>query len=136
MRWNRRAWLTLAMASALVSVCVGAFAAHGGSDRQASELLRTGAQYEFMHAMACVACAVFMGLGARGAARAPALFLAGTALFSGSLYAMALGGPKWIGAATPIGGLLFIAGWLILIWSARRIDQLLPAQRKDYEEPP
>ncbi|HEY5107345.1 MAG TPA: DUF423 domain-containing protein [Caulobacteraceae bacterium] len=131
MRWNRRAWLTLAMVSALISVCVGAFAAHGGAAPAASELLRTGAQYQFMHAMACVACAVFMGLGARGAAHAPALFLAGSALFSGSLYAVALGAPRWIGAVTPIGGLLFLTGWLMLIWSARRIDQLLPAERKD-----
>jgi uncharacterized membrane protein YgdD (TMEM256/DUF423 family) len=48
---------------------------------------------------------------------APA-FLAGVLVFSGTLYAMALGGPRILGAVTPLGGLAFMAGWLILAWSA------------------
>jgi uncharacterized membrane protein YgdD (TMEM256/DUF423 family) len=46
------------------------------------------------------------------------LLLAGSALFSGTLYAMALGAPRWLGAATPIGGALLLAGWAALAWAA------------------
>ncbi len=123
MGWNRRAWLALAAASALMSVAVGAFAAHGVSDPVSKELLRTGASYQFMHAMACVACAVFMQAGATAARIAPGLFLSGAVLFSGSLYALALGAPRWLGLVTPVGGLLFLAGWATLVWAARQIDR-------------
>jgi uncharacterized membrane protein YgdD (TMEM256/DUF423 family) len=102
---------------------VGAFAAHGIADPAAKEWLKTGAQYEFMHAMATLACATFMQVGAWRARRAPAFFLIGTVLFSGSLYAMALGAPKMVAIVTPFGGLLFLTGWLLLAWSARGVDQ-------------
>ena len=65
MIWTRRTWMTLAALSGLVSVAVGAFAAHGVADPQAKDLLHTGAQYQFMHAMASFACATFMQVGAR-----------------------------------------------------------------------
>src|SRR3990167_4390551 len=92
--WDRRTWMTLAAASGFVAVAVGAFAAHGVSDPRAADWLRTGATYQFMHTMATFACATFMNIGARRARLAPAFFLCGTVLFSGSLYAMALGGPR------------------------------------------
>ena len=123
MIWTRRTWMGLAAVSGFVSVAVGAFAAHGVQDPKAAEWLRTGALYGFMHAMASIVCAVFISLGARRAATAPAFFLAGTVIFSGSLYAMALGAPRWFGAVTPIGGTLFLIGWAILAWSAKDIDQ-------------
>jgi uncharacterized membrane protein YgdD (TMEM256/DUF423 family) len=113
----------LAAASALMSVAVGAFAAHGVGDPIAKDLLRTGAQYQFMHAMACIACALFIELGASRARLAPPLFLGGTVIFSGSLYAMALSAPRWLGAATPLGGLAFMAGWAVLVWAAWGIDR-------------
>ena len=122
MRWTRRLWMTLAAISGFVSVAAGAFAAHGLTDR-ASELMRTGATYEFMHALATMACAIFMQVGAQRARFAPAFFLSGTVLFSGSLYALALGAPRWVGIVTPFGGLAFLAGWLVLAWAALRIDQ-------------
>jgi uncharacterized membrane protein YgdD (TMEM256/DUF423 family) len=122
MRWTRRLWMTLAALSGFVSVAAGAFAAHGLTDR-ASEVMRTGATYEFMHAMATFACAIFMQLGAPRARFAPAFFLSGTVLFSGSLYALALGAPRWTGIVTPFGGLLFLAGWAVLAWAARAVDQ-------------
>jgi uncharacterized membrane protein YgdD (TMEM256/DUF423 family) len=120
--WTRRNWLTLAAVSGLISIAVGAFAVHGANDPLAKELLRTGAQYEFMHAIATIACATLMQLGAARARFAPAAFLSGSLLFSGSLYALAFGAPRWAGAVTPIGGLLFFAGWAVLIWSARGVD--------------
>ena len=118
MAWTRRTWMTLAALGGFIAVAVGAFAAHGVSDPQAKEWLKTGAQYGFMHTMATFACATFMNIGARRARFAPAFFLSGVVFFSGSLYAMALGAPRWLGAITPIGGVLFLIGW-----SARGVDQ-------------
>lgn len=123
MAWTRRTWMTLAALGGFIAVAVGAFAAHGVSDPQAKEWLKTGAQYGFMHTMATFACATFMNIGARRARFAPAFFLSGVVFFSGSLYAMALGAPRWLGAITPIGGVLFLIGWTILAWSARGVDQ-------------
>jgi uncharacterized membrane protein YgdD (TMEM256/DUF423 family) len=120
--WTRRNWMTLAAIGGFIAVAVGAFAAHGVTDPRAQELLRTGAMYGFMHTMATLACATFMQVGARRARFAPAFFLSGVVLFSGSLYAMAFGAPRWLGAVTPIGGLSFLAGWAVLAWAARGVD--------------
>ena len=123
MSWTRRTWMTLAAASGFIAVAVGAFAAHGVSDPAAKDWLKTGATYEFMHTMATFACATFMNIGAKRARFAPTFFLGGTVLFSGSLYAMALGAPRWLGMVTPLGGLCFLTGWAILAWAARGVDQ-------------
>ncbi|MFC3070660.1 DUF423 domain-containing protein [Phenylobacterium soli] len=125
--WTRRNWMTLAALAGFLSVAVGAFAAHGVSNPAARELLKTGSQYAFMHAMATIACAVFMQLGARRARLAPAFFLVGIVLFAGSLYALAAGAPRWVGAITPFGGLSFLAGWAVLAWAARAVD---PAEQR------
>ena len=120
--WSRRTWTTLAALSGFIAVAMGAFAAHGIADAQAKDWIRTGANYEFMHALATIACASLVQIGARRARHAPAFFLAGTVLFSGSLYAMALGGPRVLGAVTPIGGVLFLIGWAVLAWAAATAD--------------
>ena len=120
--WSRRSWMTLAALGGFIAVAMGAFAAHGVADPRAQDLLRTGAMYGFMHTMATFACATFMQVGARRARFAPAFFLGGSVLFCGSLYAMAAGAPRWLGAVTPIGGLLFLIGWAVLIWAARGVD--------------
>lgn len=120
---SRRYWMMLAAAGGFVSIAVGAFAAHGVADPAHKEWLKTGAQYGFMHTMATFACATFMQIGARRARFAPAFFLPGVVLFSGSLYALAAGAPRWVGAITPLGGLLFLGGWLTLAWAARGIDR-------------
>lgn len=121
--WTRRTWMTLAAASGFMAVAMGAFAAHGIADPQAREWMKTGASYQFMHTMATFASATFMNIGGRRARYCPAFFLSGAVLFSGSLYAMALGAPRWLGMITPIGGLSFLAGWALLVWAARGIDQ-------------
>lgn len=121
--WTRRTWMTLAALGGFAAVAVGAFAAHGVSDPKAQEWLRTGSTYGFMHTLATFACAIAMEIGARRARLAPAFFLSGVAIFSGTLYAMALGAPRWFGAITPIGGVLFLIGWGVLAWSARDIDR-------------
>lgn len=99
----------LAALSAAIAVAAGAFGAHGASSPQAAEWLRTGGMYQLVHAVAAIA---IMGM-ARGPAAA---LLAGGAIFGFTLYAMALGAPRWLGAVTPIGGSLLIAGWLWLAW--------------------
>ncbi len=119
----RRDWLTLAALNAFVAIAMGAFAAHGISDPKAAEWLRTGAQYAFWHTMATFASAAFMGMGAPRARFAPAFFLTGSVIFAGSLYAMAFGAPRWLGAVTPIGGVLFLCGWAWLALSARDLDR-------------
>jgi uncharacterized membrane protein YgdD (TMEM256/DUF423 family) len=110
-----RPFLTLAALSGFLAIAFGAFAAHGASG-QAAELLRTGAQYQASHALAVFACA-FVAPQRR---LAPSLFLTGTALFSGSLYALAFGAPRLVGIITPFGGLCFLAGWLVLAWTSWR----------------
>lgn len=99
--------------SGAVAVLAGAFGAHGATPR-AAELFRIGGQYQLLHAVAAL---VALQMGARGPAW---LFLAGAALFAGSLYALAEGGPKWLGPVTPLGGLMMIAGWVWLAWSLSR----------------
>jgi len=118
MTWDRRLWIRLAALSGFFSVAAGAFAAHGVADPGAREWLRTGASYEAIHALATLAVVALFPTGARRAAWPPVLFLLGSVLFSGSLYAMALGAPRWLGAVTPFGGLLFLAGWATLAWAA------------------
>lgn len=120
--WSRRDWMTLAAICGFVGVAVGAFAAHGVSDPKAQEWLRTGSIYGFIHTMATFACATLMQIGANRARHAPAFFLGGVVIFSGSLYAMALGAPRWLGMVTPVGGLLFLIGWAVLAWAARGVD--------------
>ena len=112
-----RLWLGIAAVNGALAVMAGAFAAHGLKARLSPDLLavwETGARYHMYHALA-------MGLAAdAGSRRAPPLFLGGIVLFCGSLYALALTGIGWLGAVTPIGGVLFIAGWLCLAVSAFR----------------
>ncbi|MCB8835513.1 DUF423 domain-containing protein, partial [Escherichia coli] len=97
----------LAALSGAIAVAAGAFGAHGASGA-AQEWLRTGGQYQLIHAVAAL---VALRIEARGAAW---LFVAGGAIFAGTLYLMALGAPRWLGAVTPIGGALLIVGWLWL----------------------
>jgi uncharacterized membrane protein YgdD (TMEM256/DUF423 family) len=106
-------WVRLAAVSGFVGVAAGAFAAHGVKDAAVRELVRTGAQYEAIHALAALA-AVALARGSRASHLAPALFLGGSVLFSGSLYALAMGAPRIMGAVTPLGGLGFLAGWAVL----------------------
>ena len=126
-RYKERMDRTLAAVGALsgfVSVAAGAFGAHALRARIAPDLLaafETGARYQMIHALAIVAAA-WVSSRAPGPAGPLAgwLFVAGTVLFSGSLYALALTGARGLGAVTPVGGLAFLAGWLALAWAAIR----------------
>ncbi|PTM46926.1 uncharacterized membrane protein YgdD (TMEM256/DUF423 family) [Sphingomonas aerolata] len=105
--------VVLAALSGAIAVAAGAFGAHGASG-PAVEWLKTGAQYQLIHVVAAL---VAVRMDARGPAW---LFVIGAAIFALTLYAMALGAPRWFGAITPIGGALLIGGWLWLAWSAAR----------------
>jgi len=119
-----RTFAVLGALSAGLAVVAGAFAAHGLRARITPELLavfETGARYQMYHALGLLAVAWAVGRWpASSAAIAGWLFVAGTALFSGSLYLLALGSPSWLGAVTPFGGLCFIAGWVALAWAVGR----------------
>lgn len=114
-----RLWLTLASLWGFLGVGVGAFGAHAARNPEAKAWLETGGRYQLMHALAVFACfVVWRLLEARAAGIAAWLFLAGAMIFSGSLYLMAFGGPRVLGAVTPVGGVLLLAGWLTLAWAA------------------
>ena len=109
-----RGWLAAAALLGLACVAFGAFAAHGIEDAKAQGWLRTGAEYGFVHVLAAFAAA---NLGLRWS---PRLFVVGVAIFAGSLWAMALGGPAILGAVTPVGGVSLMAGWALLAWGVGR----------------
>jgi uncharacterized membrane protein YgdD (TMEM256/DUF423 family) len=123
MRWTRPLWTSLAAISGFIAVAAGAFAAHGMQDPSAKELLRSGALYQLTHALAVLACAALAAAGMPRARLAPAWFLGGSLLFSGSLYALALGAPRIVGLVTPFGGLAFLIGWAVLAWAAATAPQ-------------
>jgi uncharacterized membrane protein YgdD (TMEM256/DUF423 family) len=105
---------------AAAAVALGAFGAHALKARLGPEALgwwQTAVQYQMWHALALVALGA---LGARWSRLPAALLAAGTSVFSGTLYAMALGAPRWLGAVTPLGGALMIGGWALLGWNALR----------------
>lgn len=102
------------------AVLLGAFGAHalrGVLDARGSELWHTAVNYHVWHALA-LALAAGLGQG-RGRRIAIAAFTLGIVLFSGSLYALALGAPRWTGIITPFGGLAFVVGWIALGLSLR-----------------
>jgi uncharacterized membrane protein YgdD (TMEM256/DUF423 family) len=112
-----RIWLAVAGFGGLVSVLAGAGAAHVADGSRSSELLRTGALYGMVHAAALIAViALAQGREPRRGAAAVAGwgFTLGIVLFSGSLFALALGGPHWSGWVTPFGGVALMVGWAAL----------------------
>ena len=134
-----RVFFTLGAVSGLLGVAAGAFGAHALRERLAPDLLavfETGARYQMYHALALLAVG---WATTRWPGPLPLwagwLFAAGTLIFSGSLYVLALTGLRWLGAVTPAGGLCFLAGWLCLALAARRCrrrdDEPSPTRRAD-----
>ena len=118
MELQARLLMALAALSGLMAVAFGAFGAHGVSDPQAKAWLQTGAHYQIVHALAAFAAIMVWRIGAGAGLAAGWLFLAGGFVFAVTLYLMGLGGPRWLGAVTPVGGALMIAGWAVLAWAA------------------
>ncbi|MBI1408068.1 MAG: DUF423 domain-containing protein [Caulobacter sp.] len=117
---DRNPDIAIAALVGLASVAFGAFAAHGMTDEKTIGWLKTASQYAGLHALAVLAVAALARSGLRVIAGTRSAFLVGVVLFSGSLIAMAFGGPRWLGAVTPVGGLAFMIGWLLLAASALR----------------
>jgi uncharacterized membrane protein YgdD (TMEM256/DUF423 family) len=123
-------WLGLGAVFGGSAVVLGAFGAHALRARLAETALQTwqtAVTYQFTHALALLVVGLWLRFivpGGIGAARsldfAGVAFAVGVVLFSGSLYLLALGGPRWLGPVTPLGGIAFIAGWLALASAAFR----------------
>ncbi len=117
---------SIAALLAALAVGFGAFGAHALKTRLAPDLLAvwtTASHYHLVHAVALVA----MALGKKDPGRSWSVLLAGIVLFAGSLYALALTGIRGLGAITPIGGVLLVAGWLMLAreaWISRARSQI------------
>jgi uncharacterized membrane protein YgdD (TMEM256/DUF423 family) len=110
---------------AFIGVALGAFGAHALKDRLGVAGLatyRTGTEYHLVHALAILLVASLAGRGLeeRRARMVGMLFAAGIVLFSGSLYALAISSIRIFGAITPLGGICFLTGWALLLFSGRR----------------
>lgn len=119
-----RVFFVLGALSAFLGVSAGAFGAHALKSRLTPDMLtvfEVAVRYQMYHAFALIACAwavtkwpgMLVNTGGW-------LFVAGTIVFSGSLYALSLSGVRWLGAITPLGGLAFLAGWICLAAAALR----------------
>jgi uncharacterized membrane protein YgdD (TMEM256/DUF423 family) len=120
----QRLFLSVAAISGFLSVCLGAFAAHGLKHHISSEALiawQTSVQYQMYHALALLAVSVLYRNSASKTLKLAGLaFILGSFLFSGSLYALVLGAPKMFGMITPLGGMSFLVGWAALLVQALR----------------
>lgn len=113
-----RKFLAIGSVSAAISVAAGAFGAHGLKSILSAEMLATydtAVRYQMYHALGILLAGVLELHGiSRHIRSAGWFFVLGTLLFSGSLYVLTLAGARWLGAVTPLGGVAFIAGWLVL----------------------
>jgi uncharacterized membrane protein YgdD (TMEM256/DUF423 family) len=115
-------WIAVGALSGAVTVGLGAFGAHALKSRVTPEDLaiwETAVHYQGLHALALVLFGLWRNQGGKGCAAGWG-FLAGSAIFSGTLYAMVLGGPRWLGAITPLGGTAMIVGWIAFAIAAWR----------------
>ena len=114
-----RCWLAIGAVLGFLAVAAGAFGAHALQDRLALEgatIYHTAVQYHFYHALAVLAVGILMHRAPQRLLHlAGAAFVAGAIAFSGSLYLMAITGWLAVAMVTPVGGLLFLAGWLLLL---------------------
>jgi uncharacterized membrane protein YgdD (TMEM256/DUF423 family) len=120
-----RLFIALGAAAMALGVALGAFGAHVLDARLAPGLaraFRTGVEYQMVHALGLLAVGAIAlhGRPSRPLVWAGALMVAGIALFSGSLYALALTDARWLGRVTPFGGVAFIAAWIVLAYAALR----------------
>lgn len=117
-----RVFIGAGAVSGFLAVAAGAFGAHALRTRLSPELLavfETAVRYQIYHALALIGTAwVYSRWTVPPAAWAGWLFLAGTVVFSGSLYVLSLSGVRAWGAVTPLGGLAFLLGWASLTWAA------------------
>ena len=124
---NPRSTLLTAGVLGLTGVALGAFGAHALKasllENGMTSVWETGSRYQLLHAVALLGVAAWGRTGARPTqnwlGRAATCWTAGIVVFSGSLYALAFGGPRWLGPVTPLGGLALMAGWICVVMAAR-----------------
>ncbi|MBW2242796.1 MAG: DUF423 domain-containing protein [Deltaproteobacteria bacterium] len=117
-----RTWITIASLLGASGVVLGAFGAHALKARLTPESLaswNTAVEYHLLHAVVLLVLALTASNGGLSAPWAMKLFSAGIVFFSGSIYVLVLGGPRWVGPITPVGGICLIAAWLSLLLYAR-----------------
>lgn len=115
---------TLGALFAGLAVAAGAFGAHALRSRlepRDLEIFETAARYQMYHGLALLAVAWLLDRRITQAGGAGWAFTAGTLVFSGTLYLMVATGTRWLGAITPVGGVLLIGGWIVLGFAARRV---------------
>lgn len=122
-----RTHAAIAAVAAALAVALGAFGAHVLEERLTADMLgtyETGVRYHMYHALGALAISLAAGHmpGRRWAVRAVNCLFAGLVLFSGSLYVLAITGFTALGAVTPVGGVLFIAGWACLVAAVLRSE--------------
>ena len=112
--------LRVAAVSGFLAVCFGAFGAHSLeallAKNATAAIWQTAVDYQFFHTLALLVLA-FAPLPGRLLMRVTLLWAGGILIFSGSLYILSITGIRWLGAITPIGGVLFLAGWVSLVFS-------------------
>jgi len=118
-----KTYLLIAALNGFIAVALGAFGAHGLKQRLSADMLavyQTGVQYHFYHTFALLAVALLLlHLPLNNSLRwSGILFAVGIVIFSGSLYVLSITGIRWLGAITPLGGVAFLAGWLLLARAA------------------
>ncbi len=117
-------FIAIASISGFLAVMLGAFGAHGLKDRLSPDLMavwHTAVQYHFWHTLALFGVGILLsqnGQASKWLATSGWLFTVGIVFFSGSLYVLSLSGIRWLGAITPIGGLLWLLGWAGLCYAA------------------
>jgi uncharacterized membrane protein YgdD (TMEM256/DUF423 family) len=118
-----KVFIILGSLNAFLAVALGAFGAHGLQNKLTEQMLatyETGVKYHMMHALGLI----LIGIISRYTSGSVLinwsgwLICAGIVLFSGSLYLLSIGGIRWLGAITPLGGLSFLAGWILLAIAA------------------
>ena len=118
-----KVFIILGSLNAFLAVALGAFGAHGLQNKLTEQMLatyETGVKYHMMHALGLI----LIGIISRYTSGSVLinwsgwLICAGIVLFSGSLYLLSISGIRWLGAVTPLGGLSFLAGWLLLVVAA------------------
>ena len=119
-----KTFLLIGAGAGFLAVALGAFGAHGLRARLSPDMLavfETGVRYHMYHALALLAVAWAASRWPESSAgTAGWAFIIGIVVFSGSLYILSFTGMRWLGAITPIGGVAFLLGWLLLAWAAWR----------------
>ncbi|MDX2190723.1 MAG: DUF423 domain-containing protein [Bacteroidota bacterium] len=112
-------WAIVGASLGALSVMIGAFGAHSLKNmltiNNRIDTFETAARYHMYHAIAILVCGILLDLKKHNLFSISSwLFLCGIIIFSGSLYALSISGLRWLGAITPIGGICFITGWILL----------------------